>query len=72
MDSVSVLIDSTGVSAMQHQDTVVGVEYLVSSPVTDPMRLAVSIDDSEEGQIWVAGDSLIDRFNNSGRRWMDL
>ena len=71
MDSVSVLIDSTGISAMQHQDTVVGVEYLVSSPVTDPMRLAVSIDDSEEGQIWVAGDSLIDRFNNSGRRWMD-
>ena len=71
MDSVSVLIDSTGVSAMQHQDTVVGVEYLVSSPVTDPMRLAVSIDDSEDGQIWIAGDSLIDRFNNSGRRWMD-
>ncbi len=69
-DSVSVLIDSTGVSAMQHQDTLVGVEYLVSSPITDPMRLAVSIDDSEDGQIWVAGDSVIDRFNNSGRRWM--
>ena len=38
---MSVLIDSTGVMAMQHQDSAMGVEYLVSSPVTDPMRLAV-------------------------------
>ena len=67
---VSVLIDSTGVSAMQHQDTAIGIEYLVSSPVTDPMRVAISIEDDESGQIWVAGDTIIDRFNNSGRRWM--
>ncbi len=69
-NGMSVIIDSTGMMAMQHQDTPVGIEYLVSSPVTDPMKLAVSIDDSEDGQIWVAGDTTIDRFNNSGRRWM--
>ena len=68
-NGMSIIIDSTGVMAMQHEDAPAGVEYLVSSPVTDPMRLAVSIEDSEGGQIWVAGDTTIDRFNNSGRRW---
>ncbi|MFL2959707.1 MAG: hypothetical protein ACJZ5P_06665 [Candidatus Thalassarchaeaceae archaeon] len=68
-NGMSIIIDSTGVMAMQHEDAPAGVEYLVSSPVADPMRLAVSIEDSEDGQIWVAGDTTIDRFNNSGRRW---
>ena len=68
-NGMSIIIDSTGVMAMQHEDAPAGVEYLVSSPVTDPMSLAVSIEDSEGGQIWVAGDTTIDRFNNSGRRW---
>ena len=41
----------------------------VSSPVSNPMRVAASIDDGESGQIWVAGDTTIDRFDEGARIW---
>jgi len=68
-DGVVFLIDSTGRAGMQHAETVIGAESLVSSPVSDPMRVAARIDDGESGQIWVAGDTTIDRFDEGARIW---
>ena len=68
-DGVAFLIDSTGRAGMQHAETVIGAESLVSSPVSNPMRVAASIDDGESGQIWVAGDTTIDRFDEGARIW---
>ena len=69
--STSLFSDGSGILAMQIAENPAGTLTLVSSPSLDGMEVVASIDDDESGEIWVAGGTIIDRFDALSQSWLN-
>ncbi|RZP08347.1 MAG: hypothetical protein EVA35_03975, partial [Candidatus Poseidoniales archaeon] len=61
--------DGSGTLARQTGETLDGTMVLVSSPETSPMEVVTHIDDGEQGEIWIGGGTIIDRFDQHDQVW---
>ncbi len=61
--------DGSGTFARQSGENLDGTMTLVSSPSTSQMEVVAHIDDGEDGEIWISGGSIIDRFDNKDQTW---
>ena len=61
--------DGSGVLARQTGETLHGTMTLVSSPSTSQMEAVAHIDDGEQGEIWIGGGNVIDRFDEKTQVW---
>ena len=61
--------DGSGTLARQFGEVLDGTMVLVSSPAASPMEVVAHIDDGEQGEIWVAGGTIIDRFDQLDQVW---
>ena len=61
--------DGSGVLARQAGETLDGTMVLVSSPASSQMEVVAHIDDGEQGEIWIGGSSIIDRFDEADQVW---
>ena len=69
-DSGTVLVsDGSGTLARQVGESLDGTMVVVSSPFSSAMDIATHIDDGEQGEIWVAGGYIIDRFDKADQAW---
>ena len=70
-DSGLVLVgDGSGVLGRLVGEINDGTETLVSSPSTNQMNQVIFVDDYEEGEIWVSGGTIIDRFDEATQTWL--
>ena len=70
-DSGLVLVgDGSGVLGRLVGEINDGIETLVSSPSTNQMNQVIFVDDNEEGEIWVSGGTIIDRFDEATQTWL--
>ena len=70
-DSGLVLVgDGSGVLGRLVGETIDGVETLVSSPSINTMNQVIYVDDGEDGEIWVSGSTIIDRFDEGTQTWL--
>jgi len=70
-DSGLVLVgDGSGVLGRLVGETIDGVETLVSSPSINIMNQVIYVDDGEDGEIWVSGGTVIDRFDEGTQTWL--
>ncbi len=70
-DSGLVLVgDGSGVLGRLVGEINDGTETLVSSPSTNQMNQVLFVDDYEEGEVWVSGGSIIDRFDEATQTWL--
>ena len=61
--------DGSGAFARQSGENLDGTLTLVSSPSTSQMEVVTHIDDGEDGEIWISGGDIIDRFDNADQTW---
>ena len=61
--------DGSGTLARLQGENTDGSLTLVSSPTADSMQVTAHIDDGEQGEIWIAGNKIIDRFDESTQIW---
>ena len=61
--------DGSGTLGMLVGETPAGTLTLVSSPSTDGMTVVSHIEDGEMGEIWIASNKIIDRFDESDQIW---
>ena len=61
--------DGSGVLARQSGETLDGTMSLVSSPSISQMEAVAHIDDGEQGEIWIGGGDIIDRFDEKTQVW---
>ncbi len=61
--------DGSGTFARQSGENLDGTMTLVSSPSTSQMEVVAHIDDGEDGEIWISGGTIIDRFDNKDQTW---
>ncbi len=64
-----ILGDGSGTFARQSGENLDGTMTLVSSPSTSQMEVVAHIDDGEDGEIWISGGAIIDRFDNKDQTW---
>ncbi|RZD49325.1 MAG: hypothetical protein CXT65_05850 [Methanobacteriota archaeon] len=57
--------DGSGMLARQAGEILDGTMVLVSSPASSQMEVVAHIDDGEQGEIWIGGSSIIDRFDEA-------
>ena len=70
-DSGLILVgDGSGVLGRLVGEINDGTETLVSSPSTNQMNQVIFVDDYEEGEIWVSGGTVIDRFDEATQTWL--
>ena len=66
----SVLInDGSGTLARQQGLTQISSITLLSGPSIESMQVVSRIDDGEAGETWIAGGSIIDRFDERTKTW---
>ena len=61
--------DGSGTLARQVGENLDGTMALVSSPTTSQMEVVAHIDDGEQGEIWIGGGTIIDRFDEADQVW---
>ena len=61
--------DGSGTLARQVGENLDGTMTLVSSPTTSQMEVVAHIDDGEQGEIWIGGGTIIDRFDEADQVW---
>ena len=61
--------DGTGIVARLQGEATDGTEVLVSSPAADPMHVTLFVDDLEDGEIWIGGGNILDRFDRDEQIW---
>ena len=61
--------DGSGTLARQVGENLDGTMTLVSSPTTSQMEVVAHIDDGEQGEIWIGGGTIIDRFDDADQVW---
>ena len=61
--------DGSGTLAMQVGTNPGGTLTLVSSPSTEGMTVVSHIEDGEMGEVWIAGNRIIDRFDENDQMW---
>ena len=62
--------DGSGTLAKQEGTSLAGSITLVSSPSTDSMQAVAHIEDGEAGEVWVAGNRILDRFDELSQIWL--
>ena len=62
--------DGSGVLGRLMGESIDGLETLVSSPSIDNMNQVIFVDDEEDGEVWVAGGTVIDRFDEATQTWL--
>ncbi|MEE3277906.1 MAG: two-component regulator propeller domain-containing protein, partial [Candidatus Thermoplasmatota archaeon] len=61
--------DGSGTLARQVGENLDGTMVLVSSPTSSQMEVVTHIDDGEQGEIWIGGGTIIDRFDEADQIW---
>ena len=61
--------DGSGTLARQTGETLDGTMVLVSGPASSQMEVVAHIDDGEQGEIWIGGSNIIDRFDEADQVW---
>ena len=61
--------DGSGTLARQAGETLDGTMVLVSGPASSQMEVVAHIDDGEQGEIWIGGSNIIDRFDEADQVW---
>ena len=61
--------DGSGILARQTGEVLDGTMTLVSSPSSSEMETVAHIDDGEQGEIWIGGGNVIDRFDEKTQVW---
>ena len=61
--------DGSGTLARQAGETLDGTMVLVSGPASSQMEMVAHIDDGEQGEIWIGGSNIIDRFDEADQVW---
>ena len=61
--------DGSGTFARQSGENLDGTMTLVSSPSTSQMEVVSFIEDGEDGEIWISGGTIIDRFDIADQTW---
>ena len=67
---LALLGDGSGALGRLIGELVDGSEILVSSPSIDIMNQVIFIDDGEDGEIWISGGTVIDRFDEGTQTWL--
>ncbi|HJM23861.1 MAG TPA: two-component regulator propeller domain-containing protein, partial [Candidatus Thalassarchaeum sp.] len=61
--------DGSGTLARQVGETLDGTMVLVSGPASSQMEVVAHVDDGEQGEIWIGGSNIIDRFDEADQVW---
>ena len=66
---IMIVGDGSGTFARQSGENLDATMTLVSSPSTSQMEVVSFIEDGEDGEIWISGGTIIDRFDITDQTW---